>query len=129
MLDMTRREILPAVERYTKELSDTLAAKLAVIPGLPSRYETGAITKLSTLADQIDAQAGELEQAVLHLKTITSGVLYPRRDFVAHGGASRGVRRGGDRNRRTLLALPDLWGFALRRPVRTKHSNKTQILF
>ena len=33
MLDMTRREILPAVERYTKELSDTLAAKLAVIPG------------------------------------------------------------------------------------------------
>ena len=72
MLDMTRREILPAVERYTKELSDTLAAKLAVIPGLPSRYETGAITKLSTLADQIDAQAGELEQAMLHLKTITS---------------------------------------------------------
>ena len=72
MLDMTRREILPAVERYTKELSDTLAAKLAVIPGLPSRYETGAITKLSTLADQIDAQAGELEQAVLHLKTTTS---------------------------------------------------------
>ena len=72
MLDMTRREILPAVERYTKELSDTLASKLAVIPGLPSRYETGAITKLSTLADQIDAQAGELEQAVLHLKTITS---------------------------------------------------------
>ena len=72
MLDMTRREILPAVERYTKELSDTLAAKLAVIPGLPSRYETGTITKLSTLADQIDAQAGELEQAVLHLKTITS---------------------------------------------------------
>ena len=69
---LTRREILPAVERYTKELSDTLAAKLAVIPGLPSRYETGAITKLSTLADQIDAQAGELEQAVLHLKTITS---------------------------------------------------------
>ena len=72
MLDMTRREILPAVERYTKELSDTLAAKLAVIPGLSSRYETGTITKLSTLADQIDAQAGELEQAVLHLKTITS---------------------------------------------------------
>ena len=133
MLDMTRREILPAVERYTKELSDTLAAKLAVIPGLPSRYETGAITKLSTLADQIDAQAGELEQAVLHLKTITSvteSAFYIRDAmFVAHGGASRGVRRGGDRNRRTLLALPDLWGFALRRPVRTKHSNKTQILF
>ena len=72
MLDMTRREILPAVERYTKELSDTLASKLAVIPGLPSRYETGAITKLSTLADQIDAQAGELEQAVLQLRTLTS---------------------------------------------------------
>ena len=72
MLDMTRKEILSAVERYTKELSDTLAAKLAVIPSLSSKYETGTITKLSTLADQIDAQAAELEQAVLHLKAVTS---------------------------------------------------------
>ena len=72
MVDMTRKEILPAVESYTKALSDTLSAKLAVIPSLPAKYETGTITKLSTLVDQIDAATEDLEQAILHLKTITS---------------------------------------------------------
>ncbi len=72
MVDMARKEILPAVEGYTKSLSDTLSAKLAVIPSLPAKYETGTITKLSTLVDQIDAATEDLEQAILHLKTITS---------------------------------------------------------
>ena len=32
MLDMTRKEILPAVAGYTKELTETLAAKRAILP-------------------------------------------------------------------------------------------------
>ena len=72
MLDMTRREILPAVERYTKELSETLAAKRAILPSLPAKYETGTITKLSSLLDQIDAAADELEKTTLQIKAIDS---------------------------------------------------------
>ena len=72
MLDMTRKQILPAVERYTKELSDTLAVKRSVVSSLPSSYEVSTIRKLSALTDQIDAAAGELEQSELHLKSITS---------------------------------------------------------
>ena len=47
MVDMARKEILPAVEGYTKSLAETLAAKKAAVAGLPCKYETATITKLS----------------------------------------------------------------------------------
>ena len=72
MLDMTRKEILPAVAGYTKELTETLAAKRAILPSLPAKYETGTITKLSSLLDQIDAAADELEKTTLQIKAIDS---------------------------------------------------------
>ena len=72
MLDMTRKEILPAVVGYTKELTETLAAKRAILPSLPAKYETGTITKLSSLLDQIDAAADELEKTTLQIKAINS---------------------------------------------------------
>ena len=64
MVDMARKEILPAVEDYTAKLAEGLAAKKAVVPTLSGKYETGLIEKLSGLADQIDAAAGELEAAL-----------------------------------------------------------------
>ena len=72
MLDMTRKEILPAVAGYTKELTETLAAKRAILPSLPAKYETGTITKLSSLLDQIDAAAEDLEKTTLQIKAIDS---------------------------------------------------------
>ena len=51
MVDMARKEILPAVEGYTKSLAETLAAKKAAVAGLPCKYETATITKLSELSD------------------------------------------------------------------------------
>ncbi len=72
MLDMTRKEILPAVAGYTKELTETLAAKRAILPSLPAKYETGTITKLSSLLDQIDAAADDLEKTTLQIKAIDS---------------------------------------------------------
>ena len=72
MLDMTRKEILPAVSGYTKELTETLAAKRTILPSLPAKYETGTITKLSSLLDQIDAAADELEKTTLQIKAIDS---------------------------------------------------------
>ena len=72
MLDMTRKEILPAVAGYTKELTETLAAKRTILPSLPVKYETGTITKLSSLLDQIDAAADDLEKTTLQIKAIDS---------------------------------------------------------
>ena len=71
MIDMARREILPAVTAYSAELARDAAAKKAVAPTLSCDYETGLVTKLSRLADQIAVKADELEASLLDLKTIS----------------------------------------------------------
>ena len=43
-----------------------------ILPSLPAKYETGTITKLSSLLDQIDAAADELEKTTLQIKAIDS---------------------------------------------------------
>ncbi len=70
MVDMAKKEILPAVEAYTKELSDTCIAKTAAVPGLACKYDKALIAKLSTLADEIDTAAAALESASNKYKTI-----------------------------------------------------------
>ena len=71
MVDMARKEILPAVEAYAKDLADTLAVKASVVPGLSGKYERGVITKLSELADEIDTAVDALEKETVKLKAIT----------------------------------------------------------
>ena len=67
MVDMAKKQILPAVQSYTAELAGGVAAKKAVAPGVVCSYETGLITKLSALTDQIATQTEALETAVLGL--------------------------------------------------------------
>ncbi len=71
MVDMARREILPAVEAYAADLASALSAKLKAVPELSCRYEKGVIHTLSTLADEIDTAIGALESALIKYKTIT----------------------------------------------------------
>ena len=70
MVDMAKKEILTAVEGYAKELSDAVIAKTTAVPGLACKYDKSVITKLSTLADEIDAAAAALESAANKYKTI-----------------------------------------------------------
>ena len=71
MIDMARKEILPAVEAYAHDLSDTLIAKATAVPGLSGRYEKNLIAKLSELADEIDSAITALETEAIRYKTIT----------------------------------------------------------
>lgn len=71
MVDMVRKEILPAVEAYAGDLAKTLAAKTSVVPSVAGKYEKGIITKLSSLADEIDEAASELESAIIKLDAIS----------------------------------------------------------
>ena len=64
MVDMARKEILPAVEEYTASLAESLAAKKAAVPTLQGKYETGLIEKLSGLTDEIDDAVSGLEDAL-----------------------------------------------------------------
>ena len=70
MVDMAKKEILPAVEKYTKSLADTLAAKKAAVVGLPCKYETAAVTKLSELSDSIADATDDLEAEIEKFQAI-----------------------------------------------------------
>ena len=71
MIDMARKQILPAVEGYVSELAQTATAKKAAASGIACAYETGLIAKLSVLTDQIAEKTDDLETALLDLKNIT----------------------------------------------------------
>ena len=68
MIDMARKQILPAVQGYTAELAGGVAAKKAVSTDIVCGYESGLIARLSVLTDQIAAKTDELEASVLELK-------------------------------------------------------------
>lgn len=70
MVDMARKEILPAVEGYTKSLAETLAAKKAAVAGLPCKYETATIAKLSELSDSIADATDDLEAEIEKFQAI-----------------------------------------------------------
>ena len=70
MVDMAKKEILPAVEKYTKSLAETLAAKKAAVAGLPCKYETATITKLSELSDEIADATADLDSEIAKFQAI-----------------------------------------------------------
>ena len=64
MADMARKEILPAVLRYTGDLAAGISEKKKAAAALPCRAETRLLEKLSGLADAIDAAIEALEESI-----------------------------------------------------------------
>ena len=70
MVDMARKEIIPAAESYAASLASSVAAKKAAVSELDCHYETRRIRKLSALTDMMDERTEELASAAAHLDTI-----------------------------------------------------------
>lgn len=70
MIDMSRKQILPAVSSYASDKASDIAAKKNVAPTLSCSYEISLVTELSQLTDTIDSTTSELETAVKELKSI-----------------------------------------------------------
>ena len=68
MLDMARKDILPAVNTYIHELSDTLLAKKAAVAGIETVCEEALIRKLSALASSLYTSINALDRAVTMVK-------------------------------------------------------------
>ena len=64
MADMARKEILPAVLRFTGDLASGISEKKKAVAVLPCRAETKLLEKLSGLADEIDAAIEALEESI-----------------------------------------------------------------
>lgn len=64
MLEMARKQLLPAVNSYMSELANTAASKLAVSENISVRSETKTLTKLSADADAMSDAVDTLQDAV-----------------------------------------------------------------
>ncbi len=64
MVDMTKKQILPAIEAYISELVSVACSKKALDEGLVSNYEKKTIGSLSVLTDCILTKAEKLCEAV-----------------------------------------------------------------
>ena len=71
MVDMARKQILPAVEAYVKEVSKTAVAKKQFAPDASCGYEKKTVTKLSLLMEQILDKTETLEDEIMKLKFIS----------------------------------------------------------
>ena len=69
MVDMARRDILPAVETYTSRVAASAAAKKAADPELLCAYEKNLVRRLSGLTDRIAGQTEALERLMAELQT------------------------------------------------------------
>ena len=70
MVDMTKKEILPAVEAYVSSLVSVASAKRSLDADIPSNYEQKLIKRLSTLVDTIDCRTAALESEMVKLDTM-----------------------------------------------------------
>ena len=64
MLEMARKQLLPAVNAYMSEVANTAASKLAVSESISVRSETKTLTKLSADADAMSDAVDTLQDAV-----------------------------------------------------------------
>ena len=123
MVDMARKEILPAVESYVSDLAAAAAAKKTVDADLPCGYETKKLRRLSSLVDTIDSRVDALEEKTVRLDTLhdlTEEAAFIRDEIPRHVPAAGRRRRGRDADGGRLLAVPHLRRPAVRRQVKSK---------
>ena len=61
MIDMVKKQILPAVSRYTGKLTDIALDRKKLDPALPCGYEIKTVARLSALTDAIAEKLEKLE--------------------------------------------------------------------
>ena len=71
MVDMVRKNYLPAIERYLYRLSQTTVLMRQVSENVKCKYEVSTMERLSELTDYIMDAVIELEEALAEFKTIS----------------------------------------------------------
>ena len=70
MVDMAKKQIVPAIEKYSRVLSEAALAKKQIDDALVSCYEKKTLSKLSVLVDQTSMKTEELESEVAKVNAI-----------------------------------------------------------
>lgn len=69
MLDMARKDILPAMSNYCKELAETISSKKAVCADIDCSYEQETLTNLSSLVSAMYKQVNKLDEDLIKIKS------------------------------------------------------------
>ena len=70
MLDMVRKDILPAMSGYSSQLGDAVAKKIAVLPDADCSYEKDSLKMLTALIGAAHRTVKKLEQDLLTSKSV-----------------------------------------------------------
>ena len=92
MIDMARRQILPAVGKYIGDVAYGTNMKKQIIPQLECEYEVNLVSSLTDSMNRIDSAARELEEALSEASGIKQGntlSLFLRDNVIARMGRLR----------------------------------------
>ena len=81
MLEMAKRDVIPAVSDFISDLCQNVASKQAVNEHIPAETEKNLIMRLSTLNDAASAAVDKLEQDVAR---IDKSDIIPASQAMAH---------------------------------------------
>ena len=71
MLDMAKKEILPAVTSYSKSLADTILSKKAVCESMDTTYETAVLKQTSELLKEAYEAVNALSESIDQMNTLS----------------------------------------------------------
>ena len=74
MLDMTQKDILPAVSGYARSLAEAALAKRSLSDTMDVSFETGLATKISRLTAELNGRAATLSAAVSKAEALTDSL-------------------------------------------------------
>lgn len=87
MIEMVKKEMLPAVSAFSHELSETALSKKQISSDMPCDYEETMIRRLSTLLSSAYEKTGILESAVVDAKDVSDitklGAYYHEKVFAS----------------------------------------------
>ena len=92
MLEMAKRDILPAVSAYSEELARTAKTKKSVLPGADCTYEEKSLEKLSALSGAMFVKTDTLEEALAKaggLEDVTEEAMYYKDSVIPAMAAPR----------------------------------------
>ncbi|MBQ3915624.1 MAG: glutamine synthetase III [Ruminococcus sp.] len=79
MIDMARKEIIPAAAKFASDTAKGVSVK-ASVTGAECKYEKRIVSELSGLVDKMDEATSALEEAAAELKNISEAI--PASEFV-----------------------------------------------
>ncbi len=77
MVDMARKEILPAMEKYSYYLAKSIKNKKEISVSA-SKYETSTLDKLTKLIDSVDEETDKLDKKIVELGNISDVVEFSK---------------------------------------------------